>query len=54
MPMLPETISNDICSLRPDEDRAAMIAEINIDKDGKRLSHQIEQGFNQVTCATDL
>jgi ribonuclease R len=45
VPMLPETISNDLCSLRPDEDRAAMIAEINIDKDGKRLSHQIERAL---------
>ena len=41
--MFPEAISNDICSLWPDEDRAAMIAEINIDKNGKRLSHQIER-----------
>jgi len=45
VPMLPETISNDLCSLRPDEDRAAMIAEINIDKDGKRLSYQIERAL---------
>ena len=45
VPMLPEAISNDLCSLRPDEDRAAMIAEINIDKDGKRLSHRIERAL---------
>ena len=41
VPMLPETISNDLCSLRPNEDRAAMVAEIHIDKNGKRLSYQI-------------
>ncbi len=45
VPMLPEAISNDLCSLRPDKDRAAMIAEINIDKDGKRLSHKIERAL---------
>ena len=41
VPMLPEGISNDLCSLRPDEDRAAMVAEINIDKDGKRTEFSI-------------
>ncbi len=41
VPMLPEGISNDLCSLRPDEDRAAMVAEINIDKDGKRTDFSI-------------
>ena len=45
VPMLPEAISNDLCSLRPDEDRAVMIAEIYIDKDGKRLSYQIERAL---------
>ena len=45
VPMLPETISNDLCSLRPHEDRAAIIAEINIDKDGKRRSHKIERAL---------
>lgn len=45
VPMLPEAISNDLCSLRPHEDRAAMVAEIHIDKDGKRLSHHIERAL---------
>ena len=31
--------------LQPHEDRAVMIAEINIDKDGKRLSHHIERAL---------
>jgi len=35
VPMLPEALSNDLCSLRPDEDRAAMVAEITIDKAGE-------------------
>ena len=41
VPMLPEGISNDLCSLRPDEDRAAMVAEIKIDRDGKRTDCSI-------------
>ena len=45
VPMLPEAISNDLCSLRPHEDRAAMVAEIHIDKDGKRQSHHIERAL---------
>ena len=41
VPMLPEGISNDLCSLRPDEDRAAMVAEIVIDKFGNRTDFHI-------------
>ena len=45
VPMLPEIISNDLCSLRPHEDRAAMVAEIFIDKDGQRQSYHIERAM---------
>ena len=45
VPMLPEAISNDLCSLLPGEDSAAMVAEIHIDKYGKRLSYQIERAL---------
>lgn len=34
LPMLPEVLSNDLCSLRPHEDRLAMVAEMVIDKNG--------------------
>ncbi len=34
IPMLPEILSNDICSLRPNEDRAAFSAVFNIKGDG--------------------
>lgn len=35
VPMLPEVLSNGLCSLKPDEDRLAMVAEIKIDLSGK-------------------
>jgi ribonuclease R len=40
VPMLPERISNDLCSLRPAEDRAALAFRIIITKDGRVLSHK--------------
>jgi ribonuclease R len=45
VPMLPETLSNDLCSLRPAEDRAAMVAEIHITSEGDCLSHQIRRAL---------
>ena len=45
VPMLPEALSNDLCSLRPHEDRAAMVADIIIDKDGKRQTFAINRAL---------
>jgi ribonuclease R len=39
VPMLPERISTDLCSLRPNEDRAALAVTMVIDKSGRKLSH---------------
>ena len=39
VPMLPERISNDLCSLRPGEDRAALGVRIVIGADGRKRSH---------------
>src|SRR5262249_5865954 len=39
VPMLPERISNDLCSLRPNEDRAALAVRIVVGADGRKLSH---------------
>lgn len=36
VPMLPESLSNGLCSLRPNEDRLAMTAKITYTKDGQR------------------
>src|SRR5690606_25207983 len=44
VPMLPERISNDLCSLRPGEDRPALAARIVIDRAGRKLSH----GFHRI------
>ncbi|MGH6672511.1 MAG: ribonuclease R [Xanthobacteraceae bacterium] len=39
VPMLPERISNDLCSLRPDEDRPALAVRMVIGADGAKRSH---------------
>lgn len=39
VPMLPERISNDLCSLRPREDRAALAVRMIIGPDGRKKSH---------------
>jgi ribonuclease R len=39
VPMLPEGISNDLCSLRPNEDRAALGVRMVIGADGRKRSH---------------
>ncbi len=41
LPMLPEELSNDLCSLKPYEDRLTITAEIGYDKNGKRLNYSI-------------
>src|SRR4029077_12197056 len=39
VPMLPERISNDLCSLRPNEDRAALSVRMVIGADGRKRAH---------------
>jgi len=39
VPMLPERISNDLCSLRPKEDRATLAVRMVIGADGRKRSH---------------
>ena len=40
VPMLPERLSNDVCPLRPNEDRCAMVCEMSLDATGKRLKYK--------------
>jgi ribonuclease R len=45
VPMLPEALSNDLCSLRPGEDRACLAAEIRIDRQGRIRRHRFVRGL---------
>ncbi len=36
VPMLPEALSNELCSLRPGEDRPCLAAQLWIDADGRK------------------
>ncbi len=43
VPMLPERISNDLCSLREGEDRPAMAVRMVFSADGRKLSHRFHR-----------
>jgi ribonuclease R len=43
VPMLPERISNDLCSLRPREDRPALAVRMVLGADGRKRSHQFHR-----------
>jgi len=43
VPMLPERISNDLCSLRPNEDRASMAVRMVINANGRKLRHSFHR-----------
>ncbi len=43
VPMLPERISNDLCSLRQGEDRPALACRMRIGKDGHKISHSFHR-----------
>jgi ribonuclease R len=43
VPMLPERISNDLCSLKPNEARAALAVRMVIGRDGRKRSHSFHR-----------
>ena len=43
VPMLPERISNDLCSLRPQEDRPALAVRMVLGADGRKRSHKFHR-----------
>lgn len=45
IPMLPEVLSNGLCSLNPDQDRYCMVAEMAIDGDGHLLRSRFYLGL---------
>lgn len=45
IPMLPEALSNDLCSLRPQEDRACLGVHLWITAEGQKVRHQFFRGL---------
>ena len=45
IPMLPEALSNEMCSLKPKEERACLAVEMVISHDGKVRSHRFKRGL---------
>lgn len=44
-PMLPETLSNGLCSLKQGENRATMAVRMVFDKTGRKISHRFTRGL---------
>lgn len=44
VPMLPESLSNDLCSLKPDVERLVMVCEMRITESGKITSYKFHEG----------
>jgi len=45
IPMLPEALSSEMCSLKPGEDRACMALHVWIDKEGNKREHKFVRGL---------
>jgi ribonuclease R len=45
VPMLPERISNDLCSLREKEERPAIACHMTFDKSGRKTAHRFERAI---------
>ncbi len=45
VPMLPEALSNDLCSLRPHEDRAVLACHMRIDAGGELIDHRFARAL---------
>src|SRR6516162_8311842 len=45
VPMLPEALSNELCSLKPDVDRACLAVHLWIDSAGRKRRHRFERGL---------
>jgi ribonuclease R len=45
IPMLPEVLSNDLCSLKPLKDRPTMVCEIKIDRTGRAMSYKFYEAL---------
>lgn len=47
IPMLPEALSNNLCSLRDREDRPCLAVEMTLNKNGQMISHRFERAMMQ-------
>ena len=45
LPMLPFELSNGVCSLNPNETRAAMVCEVWLNKQGKKIKHTFRRAL---------
>jgi ribonuclease R len=45
VPMLPEALSNELCSLKPEVDRACLAIHMWLDAEGKTTRHQVVRGL---------
>ena len=45
VPMLPEALSNELCSLKPGVERACMAAHLTIDGEGRLVEHRFVRGL---------
>nr|WP_295739440.1 ribonuclease R [uncultured Acidocella sp.] len=45
VPMLPEELSNGLCSLKPDEERGCLFVEMHIDVHGNKIRHRFGRGL---------
>ena len=49
IPMLPERLSNDLCSLNPNEDKLVIACILEIDKEGNTVDCKLEEGIIKTT-----
>ena len=54
VPMLPEALSNDLCSLKPGVDRACLAVHLWIDAAGRKRRHRFERARHALGRAADL
>ncbi|MEM6602806.1 MAG: VacB/RNase II family 3'-5' exoribonuclease [Pseudomonadota bacterium] len=52
VPMLPETLSNDLCSLREGTERPALVMTMRFSETGRKLSHKVQRGM--IKCKSNL
>ena len=45
IPMLPEELSNELCSLKPGQDRACLVAHLWLGEDGRVTQHRFERAL---------